>query len=103
MEGVLTERSQYRRSSWGSVCLLRTNSLFWQRISGGKASLEIARNGRSDRGAAIIELECKPPALAVKMQFLPQIEHENAADFLNGPGVLVCVDASMRPDLFARR
>src|SRR5260370_40962267 len=40
-----------------------------QWISRGQAPLEILRNGGSDQGAGMIELERKPPALAVEMQF----------------------------------
>ena len=40
-----------------------------QRISRGQAPLEILRNGGSDQGAGMIELERKPQALAVEMQF----------------------------------
>jgi len=72
-EGPQPSRNRWRkRLSGKDFIYMRDGALVHcngQWISRGQAPLEILRNGGSDQGAGMIELERKPPALAVEMQF----------------------------------
>ena len=72
-EGPQPSRNRWRkRLSGKDFIYMRDGALVHcngQWISRGQAPLEILRNGGSDQGAGMIELERKPPGLAVEMQF----------------------------------